>query len=118
MLSRRMAAKYQVFPRTGPQMVLHVYSIRGRPMRLNLRSHAPNQRKTHMYRFNHPSAPNTSPEQKPEQSRSISLKKALAIGAVPLLLLFGAAFQSSNSVPGQLQAIQSQISALQAKVVP
>jgi hypothetical protein len=42
---------------------------------------------------------------------------------VPLLLLFGAAFQSSNSVPGQLQAIQSQLttvlsqnSALEAKV--
>ena len=76
-----------------------------------------------MYRFNHPSAPNTSPEQKTEQSRSISLKTALAIGAVPLLLLFGAAFQSSNSVPAQLQAIQaqntalgSQITALQAQV--
>ena len=44
------------------------------------------------------------------------MKKALAIGSVPLLLLFGAAFQSSNSVPGQLQAIQAQLSALQAQV--
>ena len=61
-----------------------------------------------MYRFIHPSTPNTRSEQKTEQSRSVSLKTALAIGAVPLLLLFGAAFQSSNSVPGQLQAIQSQ----------
>ena len=76
-----------------------------------------------MNRFKHPSAPNTSPERKPEQSRSISLKKAFAIGAVPLLLLFGAAFQSSNSVPAQLNAIQaqntalgSQITALQAQV--
>ena len=68
-----------------------------------------------MYTFNHPSAPNTSPEQKPEQSRSISLKKALAIGALPLLFLFGAAFQSSNSVPGQLQAIQTQLSSLLSK---
>jgi hypothetical protein len=44
------------------------------------------------------------------------LKKALAISALPLALLFGAAFQSSNSVPAQLQAIQSQLSALQAQV--
>ena len=68
-----------------------------------------------MFRFNHPSVSNTSPEQKPEQSRSTSLKKALAIGAVPFLLLFGAAFQSSNSVPGQLQAIQAQIASLANK---
>jgi len=45
----------------------------------------------------------------------MSLTKALAIGAVPILLLFGAAFQSSNSVPGQLQAIQSQLSNLLAQ---
>jgi len=66
-----------------------------------------------MYRFKQPSAPNTRPEQTPEQlnrsttSGGISWKKALAIAAVPLALLFGAAFQSSNSVPGQLQAIQA-----------
>ena len=75
-----------------------------------------------MYRFNHSSASNTSPEQKPEvltrstTTGGISWKKALAIGAVPLLLLFGAAFQSSNSVPGQLQAIQAQLSGLQTQV--
>ena len=75
-----------------------------------------------MYRFNHPSAPNTRPEQEPEQlNRSttpggMSWKKALAISAAPLALLFGAAFQSPNSVPGQLQAIQSQLNALHAKV--
>jgi hypothetical protein len=80
------------------------------------------KRNTHMNRFNHPSAPNTGPEQTPEQSNrnttpgGISWKKALAISALPLTLLFGAAFQSSNSVPGQLQAIQSQLSALQAQV--
>ena len=65
-------------------------------MRLTWRSDAPNQRNGHMNRFNHPSAQNTGPEQTPEESRSISLKKALAIGAVPLLLLFVTAFQSSN----------------------
>jgi hypothetical protein len=75
-----------------------------------------------MYRFNHPSAPNTRAEQKPEQSnRSTTLggkswKQALALSAVPLAMLFGAAFQSSNSVPAQLQAIQSQLNALQAQV--
>ncbi len=45
----------------------------------------------------------------------ISLKKALAIGAVPLLLLFGAAFQSPNSVPGQLQAILAKLTDLADK---
>ena len=61
-----------------------------------------------MFRFNHPSALHTGSEQKPEQSNQsttpggISLKKALAIGALPLALLFGAAFQSSNCVPAQL----------------
>jgi hypothetical protein len=61
-----------------------------------------------MYRFNQPSAPHTRPEQKPEQLHpsttpgGIPWKKALAISAVPLALLFGAAFQSPNSVPGQL----------------
>jgi len=75
-----------------------------------------------VYRFNHPSAPNTSPDQKPEQSNPsttagrISWKKVVALSAVPLALLFGAAFQSSNSVPGQLQAIQAQLSGLQAQV--
>jgi len=68
-----------------------------------------------MFRFKHPLVSNIRPEQKPEHSRSISFKTALAIGAVPLLLLFGAAFQSSNSVPGQLQAIQSQLSALMSQ---
>jgi len=75
----------------------------------------PAQGVTQMSRLNH-SSTNTSPEQQPEQSRSISLKKALALSAVPLALLFGAAFQSSNSVPGQLSAIQSQLSALQSQV--
>jgi hypothetical protein len=75
-----------------------------------------------VYRFNHSSASNTSPEQKPEvltrstTTGGISWKKALAIGAVPLLLLFGAAFQSSNSVPGQLQAILAKLSGLQTQV--
>jgi hypothetical protein len=68
-----------------------------------------------MDRFNDPLAPNTSPEKNPEQSRSISWKKALAIGAVPLLLLFGAAFQSPNSVPGQLQAILAKLTDLADK---
>jgi len=83
-----------------------------------------------MDRFNGPSAPNTRPEQKPEQlnqnmtPEGISWKKALGISALPLALLFGAAFQSSNSVPAQLQAIlsevsglKSEISALQAQVI-
>ena len=74
-----------------------------------------------MERFNHPSATNTRPAQKHEQlNRSttrggISWKKALAISALPLALLFGAAFQSSNSVPGQLQAILAQIASLAEK---
>ena len=75
-----------------------------------------------MYRFNHPSAPNTRPEQKTERlNRSTtpggrSWKKAFALSAVPIALLFGAAFQSPNSVPGQLQAIQAQLSGLQAQL--
>ena len=40
------------------------------------------------------------------------MKKALAIGALPVLFLVVTAFQSSNSVPGQLTAIQTQISNL------
>jgi outer membrane lipoprotein-sorting protein len=44
------------------------------------------------------------------------LKKALALSALPLALLFGAAFQSSNSVPAQLHAILSEISDLKAQV--
>ena len=44
------------------------------------------------------------------------MKKALALSALPLVLLFAAAFQSSNSVPGQLAAIQSQLSRLEAQV--
>ena len=69
-----------------------------------------------MDRFNDPLAANTRPDQKTKQSRSVSLKKALAIGAVPLALLFGAAFQSPNSVPEQLQAIQAKLSSLEAKI--
>ena len=75
-----------------------------------------------MYRFNHPSAPNTRPEQKPEQSNrsttpgGISWKKALAISALPIALLFGAAFQLPNTVSAQLTAIQFQIIKLQAQV--
>jgi hypothetical protein len=42
------------------------------------------------------------------------LKKALALSALPLALLFGAAFQSS--VPAQLEAILSEISGLKAQV--
>jgi hypothetical protein len=42
------------------------------------------------------------------------LKKVLALSALPLALLFGAAFQMS--VPDQLKAIQSGISDLQAQV--
>ena len=53
----------------------------------------------------------------PEESIlvSVSWKKALAIGAVPLLLLFGAAFQSPNSVPAQLQAILAKLTDLADK---
>lgn len=40
------------------------------------------------------------------------MKKALALSALPILFLFVAAFQSPNSVPGQLTVIQSQISSL------
>ena len=43
------------------------------------------------------------------------MKKALALSALPLVLLFAAAFQSSNSVPEQLKAIQSQLSDLQSQ---
>jgi hypothetical protein len=74
-----------------------------------------------MYGFNQPSASNTGPYQKPNNQTEVrpggvSWKKALAIGAVPLLFLFGTAFQSSNSVPGQLQAIQAKLSGLEAKI--
>ena len=74
-----------------------------------------------MYRFNHPSAPNTRPAQEREQlngsttPRAISWKKALAISALPLAFLFGAAFQSPNSVPGQLQAILAKLTDLADK---
>jgi hypothetical protein len=44
------------------------------------------------------------------------LKKALALSVLPLVLLSGAAFQSDNSVPGQLAKIQSEISDLKAQV--
>ena len=43
-------------------------------------------------------------------------KKALALSALPLAFLFGAAFQSSDSVSAQLAAIQSQISSLETQV--
>jgi hypothetical protein len=44
------------------------------------------------------------------------LKKHLALAAIALVLLLGAAFQSSNSVPGQLKDIQSGISDLKVQV--
>jgi hypothetical protein len=44
------------------------------------------------------------------------LKKTIALSALPLGLLFAAAFQSDKSVPGQLAAIQSQLDTLQAQV--
>ncbi len=50
------------------------------------------------------------------------MEEVLAIGTLSLALIFGAAFQSSNSVPVQLQAIlrkslpQSKNSGLEAKV--
>ena len=43
-------------------------------------------------------------------------KKALALSALPLAFLFGAAFQSSDSVSAQLAAIQPQISSLETQV--
>ena len=43
------------------------------------------------------------------------MKKALAFGALPLVLLFVTAFQSSNSDPRQLATIQSQISSLESQ---
>lgn len=43
-------------------------------------------------------------------------KKAIALSALPLALLFGAAFQSSTSVLDQLKAIQSQLSGLQSHI--
>ena len=43
-----------------------------------------------------------------------AFKKLMPV--LPLVLLFGAAFQSSNSVPGQLSAIQSQLSAIQSQL--
>ena len=42
-----------------------------------------------------------------------AFKKLLPV--LPLVLLFGAAFQSSNSVPAQLNAIQSQLSSLKPR---
>jgi hypothetical protein len=42
-----------------------------------------------------------------------AFKKLLPV--LPLVLLFGAAFQSSNSVPEQLKAIQSQLSSLKPR---
>jgi hypothetical protein len=44
------------------------------------------------------------------------LKKNLAPAAIALVLLLGSAFQSSNSVPGQLKEIQAQLSNLEAQV--
>jgi hypothetical protein len=46
----------------------------------------------------------------------VYLEKNLALAAIALVFLLGAAFQSSNSVPGQLAAIQSQLSDLKAQV--
>jgi hypothetical protein len=42
-------------------------------------------------------------------------KKAIALSALPLALFFGAAFQSSPSVPDQLKAIQSELSGLKPR---
>lgn len=42
-----------------------------------------------------------------------AFKKFLPV--LPLVLLFGAAFQSSNSVPGQLSAIQAQLNGLKPR---
>jgi hypothetical protein len=39
------------------------------------------------------------------------------MSALPLALLFGAAFQSSNSVPAQLQAILSEVSGLKSEII-
>lgn len=44
------------------------------------------------------------------------MKKALAFSALPLVLLLVTAFQSSNSVPGQLAAILAKLNSLEAKV--
>jgi hypothetical protein len=44
------------------------------------------------------------------------LKKALALSALPLVLLFAAAFQSPNSILEQLKVIQSQNSSLQSEI--
>ena len=44
------------------------------------------------------------------------MKKAIALSALPLALLFVAAFQSSNSVPSRLATLESEVSALKAQV--
>ena len=44
------------------------------------------------------------------------MKKALALSALPLVLLFAAAFQSPNSILEQLKVIQSQNSSLQSEI--
>ena len=43
------------------------------------------------------------------------MKKTLALAALALVLLLGAASQSSNSVPGQLKEIQSQLNDLRPR---
>jgi hypothetical protein len=43
-------------------------------------------------------------------------KKAIALSALSLALLFGAAFQGSNSVLDQLKAIRSEISGLESEI--
>jgi hypothetical protein len=42
------------------------------------------------------------------------LKKAIALSALPLAFLFVTAFQSSNSVVGQLAALQAQVASIAA----
>lgn len=46
----------------------------------------------------------------------VPLKKALTFSALPLVLLFAAAFQSPNSVPGQLAAIQAKLDSLETQL--
>ncbi len=113
MFSRKMPSQYQGFLlRTGPKWS---FTPSGPAHASHLRSHAPYERNTHMFRFKHPSVPNTRSEQKPQQSNrsttpgGASWKKALAISALPLAFIFGAAFQLPNNVSAQLTAIQFQI---------
>jgi outer membrane lipoprotein-sorting protein len=57
-----------------------------------------------------------NPSRQARPIRRCILKKVLALAAIALVFLLGAAFQSSNSVPDQLKDIQSQLSGLAAQV--